>query len=272
LWSVLSAALLTLAQERLPYEGSLPLPALLGRIDAACILKSWKIKGVLVCPWRGHLKPCLWVENAYPCGILEVVRQPFRTHLAGMPPLAPRGMTSGHNEGGLQFAESRVYTFIPPLVQDLEIPFAAPRGPFFRINYLSELDAPGWRTGLTDLLGRPAPETFGAWGCAVPRTGFVLQPSEPIAAHLQALRGGRVASAPLGRIVLAPYPFEPRTGHFLQRVSPPAPGCVAIGNPDLRALEAGALSPHGAYLFLHYGLFEECRRCLAPRLLAPRSP
>lgn len=272
MWSFLSALLLVPTQERLPYEGSVPIPSLVGRIDVGCLLKTWKIKGVLVCPWKGHLKPCLWVENAYPCGILEVVRQPFRTHLAGIPGWVPRRMTSGHNEGGLQFAESRVFTFVPPLVQDLEIPFAAPRGPFFRINYVSELDVPGWRTGFPDLIWNRPADFFGAWGCAVPRTGFVVQPSEVIASHLQALRGGRVAAEPLGRIVLAPYPFEPRTGHFLQRIEPAGPGCVSIGNADLRGLEAGALSPHGAYLFLHYGLFEECRRCLEPRLLGPRSP
>lgn len=271
LWNILSLAAMALPQERLPYEGTVPPPALLGRIDVGCILKTWKIKGVLVCPWRGGVTPCLWVENAYPCGVLEVVRQPFRTHLASVP--LPAGkLTSGHNEGGLQFAESRVFTFVPPLAQHLEIPLAAPRGPFFQVNYVSELDAPGWRTGLLDLLMQPPVECAGAWGGYSPRTGFVTQPSEVIAAHLQALRGGRVASSPFGRVVLSPYPFEPRTGHFIQRIAPPGPGCVSIGNPDLRSLEAGALSPHGAYLFLHYGLFEECRRCLEPRLVGPRRP
>ncbi len=272
LLKILSLAALALPQERLPYEGTVSPPTLLGRMDVSCILRTWKIKGVLVCPWRGRLKPCLWVENAYPCGVLEVVRQPFRTHLAAVPPLPVGRLTSGHNEGNLQFAESRVYTFVPPLVQDMEIPIAAPRGPFFRLNYVSELDAPGWRTGLLDLLWTPSADGAGAWGCYAPRTGFVTQQSEVIAAHLQALRGGRVASAPLGRIVLSPYPFEPRTGHFIQRIAPAGPGCVSIGNTDLRTLEAGALSPHGAYLFLHFGMFEECRRCLDPRLLGPRDP
>ncbi len=269
---ILSLAVLALSDDRLPYEGSVSPPALLGKLDVSCILRTWKIKGVLACPWRGSLRPCLWVENAYPCGILEVVRQPFRTHLAALPAMPARKLTSGHNEGNLQFAETRVYTFVPPLAQDLEIPIAAPRGPFFRVNYVSELDALGWRTGLLDLLRAPEADCACAWGRYVPRTGFVAHQSEVMAAHLQALRGGRVASSPFGRIVLSPYPFEPRTGHYIQRVSPAGPGCVRIGEPDVRGLEAGALSPHGAYLFVHFGLFEECRRCLEPRLVGPRSP
>ncbi len=271
-WRVLSLAALCLLQDRLPYEGSLTTSGALARIDVGCILRTWRIKGVLVCPWRGHWRPCLWVENAYPCGILEVVRQPFKSHLVEGPSAPLRRVTSGHNEGNLQFAETRVFTFVPPLAQDLEIPIAAPRGPFFQVNYFSELDAPGWRTGLLDLLLRPDPSCAGAWGCYSPRTGFVTQQSEVIAAHLQALRAGRVAASPFGRVVLTPYSFEPRTGHYLQMLSPSPRACVSIGSPDLLRIEAGAGSRYGAYLFIQFGLFEECKRCLEPRLLGPRSP
>src|SRR5439155_764163 len=100
-----------------------------------------------------------------------------------------------------------------------------------------------------------------------PRQGFVEQPSEVIAAHLQALRGGRVASKPDGRVVLSPYEFEPRTGHYIQMISPIIRSCVSIGHSDLRSLEANALSPFGAYLFVQWGLFDECKRCLSPRYL-----
>jgi hypothetical protein len=271
-WKILSCAALCLLQDRLPYEATWNAGRVLSQVDLACILKTWRIKGVLVCPWRGKLRPCLWVENAYPCGILEVVRQPLRSHMAGFPPLPLRRTSSSHNEDRLQFAEARVFTFVPPLVQDLEIPIAAPRGPLLQFNYVSELDAAGWRTGLLDLLVRPLPEGAGAWGGYVPRTGFVVQQSEVLAAHLQAVRAGRVAFEPAGRLVPVPYRFEPRTGHFIQMVSPVRRGCVSIGHPDLRAIERGALSPHGAYLFVHFGLFEECRRCLEPRLVGPRSP
>jgi hypothetical protein len=96
--------------------------------------------------------------------------------------------------------------------------------------------------------------------------------SEVIAAHLQALRGGRVASLPFGRVVLFPYEFEPRTGHYLQMLAPKVRSAVPIGSPDLEALEKGNVSPYGAYLFAQWGLFDECRRCLPARLLPPRPP
>jgi len=92
-WKILSLAALCLMQERLPYEGTIPTPTILPRLDVACMLKTWRIKGVLYCPWQGNMKPCLWVENAYPCGLLEVVRQPFRSHLPEFPPIPMRGAT-----------------------------------------------------------------------------------------------------------------------------------------------------------------------------------
>src|SRR5439155_22919125 len=118
-WKILSVAALALLQDRLPYEGSFSAISIVPQLDVSCILRTWRIKGVLWCPWRGTYKPCLWVENAYPCGILEVVRQPFKSHLAELSGLSTRAFTSGHNEAQLQFAETRVLTFVPPLVQDL---------------------------------------------------------------------------------------------------------------------------------------------------------
>jgi hypothetical protein len=188
-----------------------------------------------------------------------------------MPQLPMRPTTSGHSENGLQFAETRVFTFVPPITQQLEIPIAAPN-PRFMINYVSELDSLGWRTGLLDLLFSYNKDCAGNWGCYYPRRGFVDQPSEVIAAHLQALRAGRVASMPTGRVVLFPYEFEPRTGHYLQMISPVIRPAVSIGRPDLNSLEARALSPFGAYLFVQWGLFEECNHCLNPRYLPARPP
>jgi hypothetical protein len=270
-WKILSFAALCLLQDRLPYQGTIPAPAVIPRLDVTCVLRTWRIKGVLYCPWTGHSKPCLWVENAYPCGLLEVVRQPFRSHLPEFPPIPMKKTTSSHGEHNVQYAETRVFTFVPPLVQQLEIPIAAPRSQYM-INYVSELDGFGWRTGLLDSLFSFNKECAGNWGCYYPRRGFVEQPSEVIAAHLQALRGGRVASQPFGRVVLMPYDFEPRTGHYLQMVSPVVRSCVAIGHNDLQSLETKSLSPFGAYLFVQWGLFDECKRCLKTRLLPPRPP
>src|SRR6185295_20396000 len=115
-------------------------------------------------------------------------------------------------------------------------------------------------------------ECAGNWGCFHPRRGFVEQSSEVLAAHLQALRGGRVASTPFGRVVIQPYEYEPRLGHYLQMVSPQVRLAVSIGHPDLKSLETGNGSPFGAYLFVQWGLFEECKRCLSPRFLPPRPP
>ncbi len=270
-WKILSLAALCLLQERLPYEGTIPGPTVVARLDVTCLLRTWRIKGAMWCPWRFHVKPCLWVENAYPCGLLEIVRQPMKSHLPEFPQFPIPATTSGHNEQNVQFAEARVFTFVPPLSQEMEIPIAAPT-PQYMINYVSELDAFGWRTGLLDLLFSQSKECAGPWGCYSPRRGFVEQPSEVLAAHLQALRAGRVASLPLGRVVLCPYAYEPRTGHYIQMISPVPRPAVSIGNPRLGEIEAGALSPYGAYLFVQWGLFEECKHCLDPRLLEARPP
>jgi hypothetical protein len=257
---------LSLLQDRLPYEGSLNTASLTAQLDPVCLLRTWIIKGALACPYE-----CVWVENAYPCGVLEVVRQSGRSHLAEFPRLDLK-TTSGHNEQRLQFADTRVFTFVPRLTQNLEIPIAAPDGATHSLNYVSEFDAPGWRAGLLELFRPPLRECAGNWGCYAPRTGFLTHQSEPIAAHVQALRAGRVAAQPMGRIVISAYDYEPRTGHYLQMVSPVRRSCVSIGHPDLKALESGGLSPYGAYLFVQWGLFEECERCLPPRLLPPRAP
>ena len=271
-WKALSLLAVALLRQDVSYEGTVDPVTAIGRLDVSCIFATWRIKGVLWCPYKNNWKPCLWVENAYPCGLLEVVRQPMKSHVMRLPEI--RGTTSGHNEAQLQFGEARVFTFIPPVVQNLDIPIAAPRGAFFAINYISELDSAGWRTGLLDSLFSmtKVKEKVGAWGDAYPRCGFVQQPSEPIAAHLQAVRAGKVAAAPLGRVFIQPYPFEPRVGHRMQLISPSIRGCVPIGTPLLKLLETGTGSPWGAYLFVHWGLFEECKRCLSPRLLPPRPP
>lgn len=265
------------------------LPFVMTHLDIGRILRSWRIKGILVCFVPPKLRACLWVENAYPCGILEVVRQPFASHLLETKVffeplrLLPLKWTSSHSSE-LHFAESRVYTFIPPLPQNTEIPIAAPRGPFFRISYVSEFDALNWRTGLGDLFTRPrlslaacdvwpnVNDCAGRWGSYDPRIGFVSHSNEVMAAHLQALRAGRAAFNPSGRIVFSNYPFEPRTGHFIQMVAPQPRSTVSIGSPNVGFIEANSLSLRGSYLFVHYGIFEECKRCLGPRLMGPRFP
>ncbi|MBI2930230.1 MAG: TraU family protein [Planctomycetes bacterium] len=268
----------------LPYEGTESPVSMVARVDVSAILRSWRIKGVMVCSHKGRPRTCLWVENAYPCGILEVVRRPFASHLSvPLPKIGGALTSSGGTDRGqtnLQFGEARVFTFIPPLPDELEIPIARPRGPFFAVNYMSELDAWGWRTGLMDRVLRApasiapcdlAPDPArcaGTWGSYYPREGFLVHQSEPMASLVQALRAGRVANDPAGRFALVPYPFEPRTGHFIQMIRPALRPAIRIG--QLGPVDAGAGSLYGAYLYIHLGIFEECRRCLPPRLVGVR--
>lgn len=271
-----------------PYEGTETAPVLVGRIDVTAILRSWRIKGVLVCHHRGEPYACLWVENAWPCGLLEVVRRPFTSHLAeAAGPLgraASAGLTSSgaadRGQTNLQFGEARVFSFIPSLPDGIDLPLAVPRGPFLRLHYASELDAAAWRTGMTDRLLQPslsfarcetapAPEACaGRWGSYYPREGFLIHQSEPLASLVIALRGGRAASAPGGRVAFSRYPFEPRTGHFLQTVRPRPRSAIRIGQAG--PVDAGAGSVTGAYLYIHLGIFEGCRRCLRVRLVGTR--
>ena len=288
----------------LPYEGKENVLSIVPRLDVLCILRSWRLKGIMVCPTpSGGINVCLRVENAWPTGLLEVVRQPMRSHLAEMKPifesLKPilvRGGTSsshapvaGAGSAG-QFAEAHVYSFVPqlPLISALGIPLAIPQAVPFGLSYLSELDRFAWRNSGVDKivtsgrsrLGRlracgriPDPQgCAGTWGSYSPRIGFIVHPSQVMAAHMQGLRAGRAASSPLGRVVLSPYPYEPRTGHYIQSLSPVTRSCMPIGSPLVKAIESGAGSKHGAYLFLHFGIFEECRGCLPLHLEGPRSP
>ncbi len=285
-----------------PYAGTESLASLTLAIDVSCILRSWRILGVLACPSpNGGVTTCLITENAYPVGILEAVRQPWGTHLVEAAPFfslfeaIPRfGRTASHTNGAgdgtrLQFAEAHAFEFVPDLAIQNALPLAKPRGDLFDLSYLSEIDGYFWRTGLADALlapeeaiGRallpacsvvPRPsDCAGTWGSWFPRIGFTVHPSEVLASYLTALRAGRVASRPLGRAVLSSYPYEPRTGHYVQMVRPSRRACVPIGSPRGRAIEAGALSLHGAYLFIHFGIFRECRGCLPVHLVEPRPP
>src|SRR5262249_26313130 len=126
------------SSERLPYEGTLSISATYGLVDVTCILSTWRILGTLACPTpEGGVRVCLLVENAYPTGILEVIRQEYRSHYAEMSgvlsAMQPTTLSGGSasataKTGGgdaLQFSESRVYTFVPDLgLSNSEIPLA----------------------------------------------------------------------------------------------------------------------------------------------------
>lgn len=285
----------------LPYEGKDSIVTTLGRMDLMLILRSWRAKGVLACTHGFDLRVCLWVENAYPCGIFEVLRQPYKTQLAEMTvlmkalepiKLATLGSSSHSPVAGdgttNQFGDARVYTFVPDVgLSNTDVPIAIPSTTRFQPNYVSELDGFGWRSTMVDtftcpemLIARlkscgmaPDPVTCaGTWGSYFPRIGFINHPSQAIAAAMQALRAGRAASRPLGRVVLAPYDYEPRTGHYIQMIEPLPKLGISIGSPFPQALDLGAGSTFGNYLFVHFGIFEYCAGCLPVRLVEERPP
>ena len=302
---VLTFALaLAMPQERakLPYEGTENTASMILSVDVTCILRTWRILGVLVCPSpAGGVTTCLLTENAYPCGIVEAVRQPYGSHLQEASAIlsaleaAPRfGQSASHTDGAgdgtkLQFAEAHAFEFIPDLQITTALPIAKPNGNTFNVSYLSEIDGYFWRTGIAEALTDPgqalkravlpscsvAPrpsDCAGTWGPWSPRIGFAVHPSEVMASYLTALRAGRVGANPMGRVVLARYPYEPRTGHYVQMVRPSRRACVSIGWPLIRQIEVRALSMEGAYLFVHFGLFRECRGCVPVHLVEPRPP
>jgi hypothetical protein len=275
------------SSEKLQYEGTLSIAGTYAQIDVSCILSSWRILGALACPTiSGGVRVCLLVENAYPTGIIEVVRQEYRSHYAemggmleGLRPLSLFGKSASataRTGGGdaLQFGEARVYTFVPDLgLSNSSIPLAIPRGSTFQVDYLSELDGWGWRNPALDAYVAPQsivarlkscdrlPDTTncaGTWGSYWPRVGAVEHPSQVTGAHVQALRAGRVASTSMGRVVLSTYDYEPRTGHYIQMMKPFYRTCLPIGSPRIALWEKGAGSAYGAYAFLHYGVFFAC--------------
>lgn len=287
--------------QELPYEGKDSLTTTLGRMDVLLVLRSWRAKGVLACTHGFDVRVCLWVENAYPSGIIEVIRQPYKTQMAEMKgflkdlePLKTGAVgSSSHSpvsgDGTAdQFAEARVYTFVPDLgLSNSDVPIAIPSMLRFQPDYVSELDAFGWRSPLVDELTCPetmlarlkscsrAPDPVtcaGTWGSYFPRIGFVTHPSPALGAGVQALRAGRAAFRPLGRAVLAPYEYEPRTGHYLQMVEPLPKPATSIGSPFPQELDLGAGSPFGNYLFVHFPIFEYCSGCLPVREVEERPP
>jgi len=286
----------------LPYEGKDTVVGTLARTDLLLILRTWRVKGVLACSHGiDVIRVCLWVENAYPSGIIEVIRQPYKSQLAEMQALvqalqpvklAPLG-SSAHSPVSAdgttnQFAETRVYTFVPDVgLSSTDIPIAIPSSIRFQPNYVSEMDSLGWRSTMIDtftcpemLIARikscgmaPDPVTCaGTWGSYFPRIGFINHPSQALAAAMQAVRAGRAASRPLGRLVISPYDYEPRTGHWIQMIEPLPKLATSIGSPFPELLDVGAGSTFGNYLFVHFGVFEYCAGCLPCRLVEARPP
>lgn len=278
MWKASSALLLGLLW---PQEGPEPASMLVRRTDVSAVLRSWRITGVMACAHKGRVRKCLRVENAFPCGLLEIVQRPGASQiLEALPWVAPIPTGGRHGEGNLRFGEARVASLVPTLVAEPGLPIAKPHSMGFRMSYVSEFDPIGWRVEAWDLLLNASkvppdcsrvplhPGCAGLWGSLYPRAGYVIHGSEPQAAALQALRAALAAHRPVGRAVVTPYPFEPRRGHFLQMLKPAWRPGVPIGYPLPPDWMPGSMS--GSYLFMHLGIFEECARCLPARLVGPR--
>jgi hypothetical protein len=303
---VLGIALLHLppagAQEKLPpapYERSETQLSLYGQIDVSCILAHWQIVGAMVCSHGLDVHFCLIYQNPYPVGVVESVRRAGTTHvreagayLAGFSRLPLFGRTSSATTAqatgsAMQFSETHAWAYVPELgLSDTTI--AKPQTQHFMSPaYFSELDGFFWRTPWADPLEAPRlplsktvscsqvprPEDCaGTWGPWYPRTGFLTHPSEVLASQLLGLRGGRIAADPGIRACAGKYPYEPRTGHFIQMIRPLWKPCASIGTPWVRPLEAGAGQPEGAYLYVHFGVFIECQGCFPALLQVPLPP
>jgi len=281
------------------YEASETQYTVCDRIDVTCILRNWSIIGAMVCTHGVDVNFCFIYQNPYPVGIVESVRRAGTSHLGdagsylksvrAMPLFgkSSSGTTSQGGGQGMQFGESHAFSYVPELgLSDYTI--AKPSATqIMTPSYFSELDGFFWRTPGADLMEAPQfalakvvscsqvprpTECAGTWGPWYPRTGFLTHPSEVVGSHLLALRGAKVASSSGTRACVGTYPYEPRTGHFVQMIRPLWKPCSSIGTPFVRPIETGAGQVEGAYLYVHFGVFMECRGCFPAILQSPLPP
>lgn len=267
------------------YEASESGYSVMARVDVSCIFRNWMILGGMVCVKGYEVRACLIYQNPYPVGIVESVRQTGGSHLAegaaylkGLTKLPLFGQTSSHTPhqgagSGLQFGESHAFEFIPDLkIGDYMI--AKPDGTNQATPaYFSEVDGLMWRSAELNYAVQPLElakkvvscaqvprlsDCAGAWGPWFPYLGFITNSNEVIASNTTALRAARVANAPVARVTVGRYTYQPRTGHFFQPIRPVWKPCFSIGSAFVKPIEAGSLSQEGAYLLIHFGVFVEC--------------
>lgn len=291
---------ITSAQDAKAVKGGLNYIALSASTDYSVILREWKIRGVGFCIKDLKPRPCVRVSNPYPHLVTEVTREDMGSDilevnlfLKALKPMksatqliqkttdnASSHTPQGQGSRSIQYAETRVLDFSPPISQiahGLPIAFPCIRSRFMDLKYVSELDAFGWRSELLDGIfylaqtaGVPCDVQWagnlqgcaGTWGAYYPRTGWANHSSSVIASYLQALRAARVPSEPgLGRIVLGPVVYPPRTGHFIQMVSPRRGAAKRIGSPNIADMELGNGSLQGKSIYIVFGIFDRCVGC-----------
>lgn len=254
-------------------------------IDYRGILATYRIIGTSQCYIGGTLVKCIKIENAFPCGVFEVVRRRFATRLEDMKETMSdyaREFTkiySSHTPASLpgsnlQFADVHVYTFVP--MSELPVILSSPLPTQLTLNFLSELAGTYWKDGRNDslmlglrgILGWSDCESVtkkkssvsgcaGSWGSYYPRIGYFSHSNQVRSAFVQALRAGRAANDGM-LYPTSGYPFEPRTGHYIQLISPQRTGILTIGYSNIDKIMT---SNDGYYLLMHYGIFRSCPPC-----------
>jgi hypothetical protein len=269
----------------------------LAQVDAAAILRSWKIKGVEISWEDGEPRVCLKVENAWPTFLLEALDRGGESMIREAEPVLRvlsalfdgdlRGLAgvSGPAGSNHQMREAHVWGFTPPIVPALggaQELMVLPPGPVFAPHYLSEADRREWRSGRFDaiihagriLAGGGLDARAGSWGSYYPRAGAAILPSAPWMDMLTAVRAGRIPLAPSGRIVVGRSQWETRTGHLLQALLPRRDSAIRIG-VEIRTRDRDERGPRRR-LYLFMGIFEGCARgtfaCDRPRQVPARSP
>jgi len=222
-----------------------------------CLLKSYR------CVPLGCKKipPLDLICHNFPAGFVETPTAPFTTVVPFIGTLlsaigsssgtigAGGSSSSGGEDVHLKYFEAHVFnmptrTFIKFRYPFLKLCYYGSTP--WEINYLSEADAFGWRTGLPDFIsiqfllgaiaqisqvctimsigqnigdaiGETIPiggELFGdicmgTWGVTYPRTGFSNAESEPVGSAVSAYRASRVVARPFLRVVFVPKLFDP---------------------------------------------------------------
>lgn len=221
-----------------------------------CLLKSYRCVplGCSVIP------PLDLICHNYPAGFVETTTAPFTstvpfvgTLLSAMSQTYGSKLGSGgagqQGDANLHYFEAHVFNLPTRTFIKLAMPFLklCSFGDIpWEVNYLSEIDAISWRTGVADyvslqfLFGMIAQISqictattiadnagdaiggtiniggtlfgdicMGTWGVTYPRTGFSNAQSEPIASAIAAYRASRVVAMPFLRVVLKPKLFDP---------------------------------------------------------------
>ncbi len=162
-------------------------------------------------------------------------------------------------EGGLRFQEAHVYDFPAKMFIDKAL-CPNPTNTTLGVRYLTEMDSVEWRTTQSEeflpqsqMAIAIKSNDLGLWGSLFPRSGYVINPSDPIASVLVMMRAVSIAGLPLLKhFVESPTLFMPDT--FRDKVQawhPVAMQCMESGR-DPRVGEQNMSNEEGQYVWLYW--------------------